>query len=230
MTIPSELLAAIEAYLSGQKLGMIAAHVGALSKNYRSGDHVAAQGAIAHDRDAAAYVAARLPATFGAVRAVLAEARKRCPDFAPARLLDVGSGPGTVLWAAADVWDSVEQFTLLDSNPVFQACGRVLAAAHPLTAARGVEWRLARVGVPGLDLGGAYDVVTAAYILGELAGPAQSAALSQLWLATSGMMILVEPGTPAGYRRVLAARDWLIGQGAAIIAPCPHQAACPADW
>lgn len=45
--------------------------------------------------------------------------------------------------------------------------------------------------------------------------------------------MLVEPGTPAGYGRILAARSALLDAGAALLAPCPHAAACPLtgqDW
>jgi ribosomal protein RSM22 (predicted rRNA methylase) len=45
----------------------------------------------------------------------------------------------------------------------------------------------------------------------------------------------VEPGTPDGFARVLAARDVLRAAGLHIAAPCPHQADCPLasappDW
>jgi len=39
--------------------------------------------------------------------------------------------------------------------------------------------------------------------------------------------VVVEPGTPAGYRRVLAARAQLLAAGATLAAPCPHERACP---
>jgi ribosomal protein RSM22 (predicted rRNA methylase) len=45
--------------------------------------------------------------------------------------------------------------------------------------------------------------------------------------------VLVEPGTPAGYRRILTARQQLIDAGLGIVAPCPHSGPCPlvgADW
>jgi ribosomal protein RSM22 (predicted rRNA methylase) len=47
------------------------------------------------------------------------------------------------------------------------------------------------------------------------------------------VLAIVEPGTPAGYERILAARQALIGEGARVLAPCPHEAACPLaapDW
>ena len=45
--------------------------------------------------------------------------------------------------------------------------------------------------------------------------------------------MIVEPGTTAGYRRVLAARDAVIAAGGSTLAPCPHDASCPlpdGDW
>jgi ribosomal protein RSM22 (predicted rRNA methylase) len=46
-------------------------------------------------------------------------------------------------------------------------------------------------------------------------------------------LLIVEPGTPAGWRRVIAARRQLIDVGAHVLAPCPHEAPCPLvppDW
>ncbi|MDG4862541.1 small ribosomal subunit Rsm22 family protein, partial [Streptomyces sp. T-3] len=47
-------------------------------------------------------------------------------------------------------------------------------------------------------------------------------------------VVVIEPGTPDGYARVLAARDALLAAGFSIAAPCPHDGACPiepgSDW
>jgi ribosomal protein RSM22 (predicted rRNA methylase) len=75
--------------------------------------------------------------------------------------------------------------------------------------------------------------VIASYALAEIAGPRQATMIDALWAACEGMLVLVEPGTPDGWRRILAARDGLIAAGAQILAPCPHALACPLsppDW
>jgi ribosomal protein RSM22 (predicted rRNA methylase) len=54
-----------------------------------------------------------------------------------------------------------------------------------------------------------------------------------LWAKTRDTLLIVEPGTPAGYRRIIALRAQLIAAGAHVAAPCPHERACPLappDW
>ena len=54
-----------------------------------------------------------------------------------------------------------------------------------------------------------------------------------MWSKTRDMLLVVEPGTPAGYRRILELRGRLIARGAHVIAPCPHDGTCPLetpDW
>jgi ribosomal protein RSM22 (predicted rRNA methylase) len=45
---------------------------------------------------------------------------------------------------------------------------------------------------------------------------------------------VIEPGTPAGFARIIRARTTLIDSGFTIVAPCPHESRCPmlqrGDW
>ncbi len=54
-------------------------------------------------------------------------------------------------------------------------------------------------------------------------------ALVSLAARCAPLVLLVEPGTPAGHRRILAARAQLLAAGYLIAAPCPHQLGCPLD-
>jgi ribosomal protein RSM22 (predicted rRNA methylase) len=181
--------------------------------------------------EAAAYAAFRLPATFAAASAALAEAHERLPAWTPRTLLDVGAGPGTAAWAAVTLWPGIEQITLIEREAAMIALGQRLASSSPLAALRGARWQRA-------DLAGAWeaaphDLVVAAYVLGELAEERDTGLLRTLWEAASGVLLLIEPGTPAGFARIRQARQHLLDAGARVIAPCPHNAPCPMpahDW
>ena len=73
----------------------------------------------------------------------------------------------------------------------------------------------------------AADVVMASYVLTELAGGTLTATLETLWRRSGRLLVIVEPGTPDGFRRILGCRDFLIGHGAQIVAPCSHEGRCP---
>jgi ribosomal protein RSM22 (predicted rRNA methylase) len=85
---------------------------------------------------------------------------------------------------------------------------------------------------PAADLPTA-DLATISYVLGELTD-AQQAAILALAIRAAPAVMLIEPGTPAGHRRILAARDRLLAVGYLLAAPCPHENACPlaaaGDW
>jgi ribosomal protein RSM22 (predicted rRNA methylase) len=141
------------------------------------------------------------------------------PDWKPRSLLDVGAGPGVAAWAAVEQWPSLTELTLLEVEPGMVAAGRELLPD--------ASW----VGGDVSQARGPADLVVASYVLGELLDPA--AAATHLWQQSGGMLALIEPGTPAGYRRVLAARAAVIEAGGHTVAPCPHDLACPLladDW
>jgi ribosomal protein RSM22 (predicted rRNA methylase) len=99
--LPAELKAALDARLQGLSRSDTAERAALISRTYRDGGN---SGAIRSEADALAYALARMPATYAAVIASLNALREIAPDFAPASLLDVGAGPGTVGWAAAEAF------------------------------------------------------------------------------------------------------------------------------
>jgi len=167
----------------------------------------------------AAYLAYRAPATFAAATSVFRQVALRRPDWRPRSLLDVGAGPGVAAWAAVERWPSLAELTLLEVEPEMLAAGREL-----LPDASWVAGDASRARGPA-------ELVVASYVLGELPDPAGAAA--QLWRQTGDALVMIEPGTPAGYRSVLAARDAVLGAGGHTVTPCPHDLACPLaadDW
>jgi ribosomal protein RSM22 (predicted rRNA methylase) len=185
---------------------------------------------VLRDRaDAVAYAAYRMPATFEAVRAALTALDRAAPAWTPRSHTDLGGGTGAATWATAATWPGERPVTVLDWAEPALALGREIAAAHPTL--KGAEWRRARLG-KGLVLD-ATDLVTAAYVLGELT-EADRAHVVDAAAAAAHTVVIVEPGTPDGYARIIEARDRLIAAGLRVAAPCPHSARCPIvpgeDW
>ncbi|MBN0044884.1 rRNA methyltransferase [Streptomyces actuosus] len=185
---------------------------------------------ILRDRaDVAAYAAYRMPATFEAVRSALEAFADAVPGWVPAGHVDVGGGTGAATWAVTAVWDGSRPVTVLDWAEPALALGREIAAANP--ALCDARWERARIGA-ALTLDRT-DLVTVSYVLNELTA-ADRAALVDAAASAAQAVVIVEPGTPDGYARVIEARERLAAAGFRIAAPCPHSDACPivpgTDW
>jgi ribosomal protein RSM22 (predicted rRNA methylase) len=125
--LPAELKAALDARLHGLSRNDAAERAARISQTYRDGG---GSGAIRTEADALAYALARMPATYAAVTASLNALREITPHFAPESLLDVGAGPGTASWAAAEAFRRCRVF-LLDANAPARAALDLSAAAPP---------------------------------------------------------------------------------------------------
>lgn len=223
MTLPATFQGAIAAWLETRARGSLRKESAALSATYRAGGRSA-------EIDFASYLVARLPATYAAVSHVLQELAALRPAFRPASLIDAGSGPGTASWAAAEVWPGLDHVTFLDSMPEFLKLAAALAAGgpHPLGSAD-----VLASSIEAMPASARADLVVAAYALAEIPLARIPSAAEKLWVASGAMLVIVEPGTPAGFARIHAAREVLLGQGAVPVAPCTHAERCPImgeDW
>src|SRR5450755_4051555 len=225
--LPAELKAALDAKLHGLSRTDAAARAALISKTYRDGG---GSGAIQSETDALAYALARMPATYAAVTASLNALREVTPEFAPKSLLDVGAGPGTAKWAAAETFSSLQDFTLLDANGALRALALDLGRGS--TRLRDLKYQRGEARAALADTEPA-DLVVASYVIGELGAAEQRALADLMWAKAQNTLLIVEPGTPAGYGRIIALRSQLIAAGAHVAAPCPHDGQCPLappDW
>jgi ribosomal protein RSM22 (predicted rRNA methylase) len=225
--LPAELKAALDSRLHGLSRNDAAERAAIISRTYRDGG---GSGAIKSGADALAYALARMPATYAAVTASLNALAEITPDFAPQSLLDVGAGPGTASWAAAEAFSSLTAFALLDANSALRALALDLGGGS--TRLRGMTYRQgeARAELASAD---AADLVVASYMIGEIGESERKPLAGLMWEKTRDTLLVVEPGTPAGYARILAVRAQLIAAGAHVAAPCPHDGPCPLtapDW
>jgi ribosomal protein RSM22 (predicted rRNA methylase) len=225
--LPAALKAALEAKLQGVSRNAAAERAAAISKTYRDGGSSAA---IKSETDALAYALARMPATYAADVASLNALLDIRPDFSPSSLLDIGAGPGTATWAAMEALPSLQSLALLDANDALRKLALDLIGDGGRTGRITYERGEARALLAKAD---AADLVVASYVIGELAETERTSLAALMWEKTRDTLLVVEPGTPAGYARIIALRQQLIGAGAHVAAPCPHDGACPLqspDW
>jgi len=202
----------------------------AISAEYRA--NVPSARTIGDAKDALAYAVSRLPATYAAVASVLDELQRRAPNFVPGEVLDAGTGPGTAAWAATEAWPALPGILLADHNRQFLNLAKGLATESGSDVLSSAE--LLAADIVRLDCGGRqFDLVTCGYALTEIGEAEVLVAAERLWAHCRGVLVVVEPGRPRDYDRLMAVRERLVALGAMIIAPCPHDAACPLaapDW
>lgn len=225
--LPPHLKRALERLTEGVARTDMARRAETISKTYRDGG---GSGTIRDERDALAYALARMPATYAAVSASLEAAAELVGGFAPESLLDIGAGPGTATWAAAEAFPSLQRFVMIDANTALRTFALDLARGNDRFKQLSYRQADARIET---SIAAEADLVVASYAIGEMDGTAQRKLIEAMLTKTSGLLVIVEPGTPAGYQRIIAARTQLIDAGAHILAPCPHDKPCPLiapDW
>lgn len=224
--LPAALVHAVEQALARVPPARIERAAHELSARYR-GDRTTTTPLASGATDALAYATLLLPACYAQISAALRATAARAPGWVPYSQLDLGSGPGTALWAATAQWPALQRLTALEREPAFLALARELAAASPVI--QQTHWLRGDVTAPP---DAPADLVTIAHVLNELPAAQQARAVAAAWQRTAGVLLIVEPGTPAGFAVVRAARDQLLALGARTLAPCPHDLPCPLadDW
>jgi len=232
ITIPPDLEAAISQALKTVPETRWLREAQALSERYRAPRANAPEPLATGSLQALGYAALIMPATYAQLRGAMAVTAARIPHWSPRTMLDLGSGPGTALWAAAAQWSSLQQMAAYEREAALIALGRDLARGSETAAVRQTQWqRINLVDLPA-TLPQRYDLVVLGHVLNELAPDLQRAVVAWAWAATDGVLLIVEPGTSAAFPVVRAARDDLLHAGAHTIAPCVHDKPCPLqnDW
>ena len=224
---PQELTQALEALLAGREGAQLERDAKNISENYRmrtgKGNRL-----LTRESEAAAYAAARMPATFAAAYEAIAQALE-ASGLAPKTLVDCGAGTGAATWAAAQLLE-LDVITCLEREDAMRSVGNTLmrSASGALTNAQWASCDLTTDTLPRAEL------VVEGYMLGELSENMRLPVAEKLWRASEKMLVLIEPGTPQGFANLADVRAHLAGMGAHVAAPCPSgSAVCPmaeGDW
>ncbi|MFF0267955.1 small ribosomal subunit Rsm22 family protein [Kribbella sp. NPDC004536] len=211
----SSLHAALARAVTGVPHHELRRRADALSDRYRNEQIDDATPGLGDELDALAYAVVRMPATFRAIHAALAAV-----DAPVNTHVDLGGGTGAAAWAATEYWPGLRT-EIVERQPAAVRLGKSLA--------EGNNWRWTLGDLRSWDGAVGTDLATIAYVLNELTPDARHA-LVDAAARSAQTIVVVEPGTPAGHRRILEARDQLLAHGLRIAAPCPHERPCPATW
>ncbi|MFN7933301.1 MAG: small ribosomal subunit Rsm22 family protein [Bryobacteraceae bacterium] len=215
--LPADIQTQIELYAQGIPQAVLEKAVAQLSDHYRAG---MATGKLRMDEREriAAYLLTRFPATYAAVTSVLAHTGVAGVET----LLDLGAGAGAAALAARERFPAITRMTLIEKDAASMAAGRAWLPNAGWVAGNFAETAFAE-----------HDAVVASYALGELKPAPRMQALDRAWKAARQFLILVEPGSTAGFTVIRECRDRLLEAGGHMIAPCPGEMPCPIagkDW
>ena len=217
MQLPSEIKTAAEETAAGFAHGDIAKAAESISARYRQ-ERADGFRIVTKAAEAAAYAVTRMPATFAAVSSALEHTLQCCgADISSAA--DIGARTGAGAIAVRELLDGVTTMHCYEREPEMRALGRKLA--------ENAEWF--ELDMISGELPRSYDLIMLCYALNELSAADRDKVTSRLWEHTGKLLLIVEPGTPAGHAGIMRARELLIQSGAVIAAPCPTCAPCRLD-
>ncbi len=227
MNLPTSIIEALSSLPQGLRQEDMIRDAQSLSHAYRS-QNASGMRLVTVQAQAVAYAAARMPATFCAVTTALQHALD-CTRASIRTVIDAGAGTGAASWAASTLL-ALDNILCLEREPAMRSVGQVLMQSGN-EVLKNAAWQ-------GCDLAtdtvtDSADLVIMGYVLNEMARDSRVTVLKKLWNAASHMLLIVEPGTPAGYANLMDARTCLLGMGAHMAAPCPHEKQCPMtdnDW
>ena len=207
MPLPPALQNGIDDLVRGIEPPALERAARALSDAYRAGGDPASRAARSAI-DVAAYLSTRAPATYAAVAEVGRQIGLARPGWQPVSVSDLGAGPGIASWAAVETWPGITAVACVEAEHEMIRAGKKLATNAP-ESLRTASWITADASGTTTQA----DLVIVSYLIGELEPATVAGFIRHAWEQTSDTLVIVEPGTTAGYERILAARSAVLEAG-----------------
>lgn len=170
--------------------------------------------------DCIAYLALRFPATFAQIASALSQIQERIPGWEPKSVLELGCGPGTGIWAAKSVWKSIRTATGVDKEQLFLTLAEEIQYDAKMqiditwVKSTLIKWETAEDNTK-------YDLIIVANVLNELMEEERASLIEKITSRSSGVVLILEPGTTVGYSIVQPAARKL-AETEHLIAPYIH--------
>lgn len=194
--LPESINDTITAILAKQHMPEIITHAQKLHERYMTQNKEEKKAYIQDTEDVFAYLALRSPATYAQIYGSFSQIQENIPNWHPKTMLDIGSGPGTGVWAAKTIWGSLEAATCLDQERSFLSLGKEISSNAQLNVK--MSWQQGNASYVIENDTTMYDIVLLSNILNELDIPQREHLIGSAYNHCKGIMVIVEPGTPSG--------------------------------
>ena len=229
MELPNELKNIIDNEIDNVNIKMLQKNAESISLKYRDEIKKKGKRLVTESVEATTYSAVRMPATYSAVYTALKKSLEIYNEKIYS-LLDVGAGTGAGSWAASELLN-LEQITCIEREDAMLNLGIKLMKKSEKSVLKNAKWE--KLDLVDDEIKYKADLVICSYVLNELNATDRVNALEKLLNCTNKMLIIIEPGTPNGFKEIKENREILKNLGALVIAPCPNIENCPMpenDW
>lgn len=217
INLPLPIEDSVAAILSRSTPHELATDAKHLHERYMARDTQKRETFIQSPSDMLAYLSLRFPATYAQIYSALTQIQERLPQWRPKTVLDLGCGPGTGIWAAKTLWPDITTAIGIDTEKYFLSLGEEIRYGAKLSM--NLTWInkniLNWIETSKTEV---YDLIIVANVLNELSEIVIERLLSQLSLSSSGVILMLEPGTSVGYQIIQSVAEQL-SQKEQIIAP-----------
>lgn len=218
LQLPDYLVKSIESFCEKIPLKNLKEASVRLSNNYLAGF---VNKRLQAPLDHIAYLATRFPATFAACSSVFHQIKLKT-DKSFETLLDLGSGPGTVVFAALEYFPSLKKIYIVEQDAFFiEFCKKTLRDHFPYVSLEVLANDIKKTELKEVDL------ITSSYALNELGEKEFNEIAERVFSIQKDLAVFIEPGTPRGYSLILKLREMAFSKNKFPLAPCPHSLECP---
>ena len=226
MEIPQELKNAIDNVIEENKNSIIIEESQKISKKYRENEGKGKR-LVTEEAEALAYAISRMPSTYSAVYSALTQTIKNY-DKELQSVFDIGAGTGAATWAISNILNT-DKTTCFEREKEMRNIGQKLMKNSSLDYVTWKEFDLTKD-----EIDEKADLVVTSYVINELSQEDRKKSIIKMWNTCNKVLLIIEPGTPEGFKHIIEARDILLAENANIIAPCAHNSKCPInseeDW
>jgi ribosomal protein RSM22 (predicted rRNA methylase) len=217
------LLSALEKKIENIPLKILRSHSLKLIQKYRT----LRKYNLTYD-EKLSYITFRMPATFSALKHVLDEFISLEINTSIKSILDLGSGPGTAVFACLSAFDTFNKMTLVERDQEFFEISKDLTKnVKNLDKISFIQKDI--LSFKDYD----HDLILVSYVLNELKQFQIDRILKRFINSKAKVIIFLEPGTICGFENIRYLHDKVINENLKIIAPCPNNLKCPMpknDW